>query len=99
MPANIIESLQVKPNTEVSLYNWKSNGLKKLDKEEAERTLEQNLIKKMSELQYKLFADKSQALLIILQGLSAAGKDSYCKKCNECIQSSKLSGDIIQGSQ
>lgn len=76
MPANIIDNLQVKPNTEVSLYNWKGNGLKKLDKEEAERTLEQNLIKKMSELQYKLFADKSQALLIILQGLSAAGKDS-----------------------
>ncbi len=30
----------------------------------------------MSDLQYKLFADKSQAILIILQGLDASGKDS-----------------------
>jgi polyphosphate kinase 2 (PPK2 family) len=29
----------------------------------------------MSELQYKLFADKSQSLRIILQGVDASGKD------------------------
>ena len=29
----------------------------------------------MSNLQYKLFADKSQALLIVLQGMDASGKD------------------------
>ena len=29
----------------------------------------------MSELQYKLFADNSQSLLIILQGVDASGKD------------------------
>jgi PPK2 family polyphosphate:nucleotide phosphotransferase len=47
-----------------------------MDKEEAEKILNQNLMNQMSDLQYKLFADKSQSLLIILQGISAAGKDS-----------------------
>jgi PPK2 family polyphosphate:nucleotide phosphotransferase len=73
----LIDSLLVKPNTtKISLNNWNSNYLKRMDKEEAEKILNQNLMNQMTNLQYKLFADKSQSLLIILQGLSAAGKDS-----------------------
>ena len=77
MQKNLIDSLLVKPNTtKISLNNWNSNYLKRMDKEEAEKILNQNLMNQMTNLQYKLFADKSQSLLIILQGLSAAGKDS-----------------------
>ena len=72
----LIDSLLVKPNTKIHLTKWNPNYLKRLDKEEAEKILNQNLMNQMSDLQYKLFADKSQSLLIILQGLSAAGKDS-----------------------
>jgi polyphosphate kinase 2 (PPK2 family) len=43
-------------------------------KENAERELAR-LSSQMSELQYKLFADNSQSLLIILQGVDASGKD------------------------
>ncbi|HSF51275.1 MAG TPA: PPK2 family polyphosphate kinase [Nitrososphaeraceae archaeon] len=76
MHKNFIDSLLVKPNTKIRLNNWNPNSLELLDKEEAERILNQNLMNQMTNLQYKLFADKSQSLLIILQGLSAAGKDS-----------------------
>ena len=73
----LIDSLLVKPNTnKIHLTNWNPTYLKRMDKKEAEKILNQNLMNQMSDLQYKLFADKSQSLLIILQGLSAAGKDS-----------------------
>ena len=72
----LIDSLLVKPSTKIHLNKWNPNYQERLDKEEAEKILKQNLMNQMSDLQYKLFADKSQSLLIILQGLSAAGKDS-----------------------
>jgi PPK2 family polyphosphate:nucleotide phosphotransferase len=43
-------------------------------KESVERELT-HLSSQMSQLQYKLFADNSQSLLIILQGVDASGKD------------------------
>ena len=76
MRKNLIDNLIVKPNTKIRLSDWNPTYLGRIDKEEAERTLNQSLMNQMSDLQYKLFADKSQSLLIILQGISAAGKDS-----------------------
>ena len=76
MQTNLIDRLIVKPNTKVRLSDWNPTYLGRMDKEEAERMLNQNLTNQMSNLQYKLFANKSQSLLIILQGISAAGKDS-----------------------
>lgn len=40
----------------------------------AQQALEQNL-KRLSEIQYRLYASKARALLIVLQGIDAAGKD------------------------
>jgi PPK2 family polyphosphate:nucleotide phosphotransferase len=76
MRTNLIDNFIVKPNTKIHLTNWNPTFLKRMDKEEAEKILNQNLMNQMSDLQYKLFANKSQSLLIILQGISAAGKDS-----------------------
>ena len=76
MRTNLIDNFKVKPNTKIHLTNWNPTFLKRMDKEEAEKILNQNLMNQMSDLQYKLFANKSQSLLIILQGISAAGKDS-----------------------
>ena len=72
----LIDSLLVKPNTKIHLNKWNPNYQERLDKEETEKILNQNLMNQMSDLQYKLSADRSQSLLIILQGISAAGKDS-----------------------
>ena len=44
MQPNIIDSLLVKPNTEIRLKHWTHSYLKRIDKEEAERMLNQNLI-------------------------------------------------------
>lgn len=76
MQTNFIDRLIVQPNTKIRLSDWNSAYLGRIDKEEAERMLNQSLMNQMSNLQYKLFANKSQSLLIILQGISAAGKDS-----------------------
>ena len=76
MQTNLIDSLIVKPNTKIHLSDWNPTHLGRIKKEEAERMLNQSLMNQMSNLQYKLFANKSQSLLIILQGISAAGKDS-----------------------
>lgn len=76
MQTNFIDRLLVQPNTKIRLSDWNSAYLGRIDKEEAERLLNQSLMNQMSNLQYKLFANKSQSLLIILQGISTAGKDS-----------------------
>lgn len=76
MQTNLIDSLIVKPNTKVHLSDWNPTYLGRIKEEEAERMLNHSLMNQMSNLQYKLFANKSQSLLIILQGISAAGKDS-----------------------
>src|SRR5680860_1198372 len=76
MQTNFIDRLIVQPNTKIRLTDWNSAYLGRIDKEEAERLLNQSLMNQMSNLQYKLFANKGQSLLIILQGISAAGKDS-----------------------
>lgn len=76
MQTNFIDRLIVQPNTKIRLSDWNSAYLGRIDKEEAERLLNQSLMNQMSNLQYKLFANKGQSLLIILQGISAAGKDS-----------------------
>ncbi|MGZ5547905.1 MAG: PPK2 family polyphosphate kinase [Nitrososphaeraceae archaeon] len=76
MQTNFIDRLLVQPNTKIRLSDWNSAYLGRIDKEEAERLLNQSLMNQMSNLQYKLFANKGQSLLIILQGISTAGKDS-----------------------
>jgi len=70
------QKLLVKPSKltrKLKLEDWNTeyNAYKK---ENVERKLD-SLSRQMSELQYKLFADKSQSLLIILQGVDASGKD------------------------
>jgi polyphosphate kinase 2 (PPK2 family) len=58
----------------LKLGDWSPeyDGDKKKENVECELA---RLSSQMSELQYKLFADNSQSLLIILQGVDASGKD------------------------
>lgn len=44
------------------------------DKAEAEATLEKN-IKRLADLQFRLYAEQQRAVLVVLQGIDAAGKD------------------------
>jgi PPK2 family polyphosphate:nucleotide phosphotransferase len=49
------------------------------DKKVAEKATEANL-KEIAHLQYKLYAEDKQALLVVLQGIDAAGKDGTIRK-------------------
>jgi PPK2 family polyphosphate:nucleotide phosphotransferase len=62
----------------IQLHEVPTTPPKKITKEEIEDEMG-DLLKKLRELQTKLYAQNSQSLLIILQGLDAAGKDGVIK--------------------
>jgi len=49
-----------------------------LDKESTKK-LTKDILKKIGELQYKMYAEKKNSLLIIFQGIDASGKDGLTK--------------------
>jgi len=63
---------------EFHLKSHKTNEKGGLDKEKGERIIEANR-KRLSDFQEKLYADNSWSLLLIFQGMDAAGKDSAIK--------------------
>ena len=63
----------------VNLKDWETdNDDKPVSKEEGEKLLKSDILK-LSELQEKLYAGNRYAVLIILQAMDAAGKDSTIK--------------------
>lgn len=70
-----IEQFRVDPNKKIKLKNYDPafcDGFK--DKKEAEQRLQQD-IEQLADMQYRLYAENKQALLIIFQAMDAAGKD------------------------
>ncbi|MGA7897339.1 MAG: PPK2 family polyphosphate kinase [Nitrososphaeraceae archaeon] len=72
---NWIRRLTIKKGTEIKLKNWDPDYIGEHDQEHTQNLLI-DLMNQMSDLQYKLFADKGKAVLIILQGIDTSGKDS-----------------------
>jgi polyphosphate kinase 2 (PPK2 family) len=68
------QKLLVTPATKLKLGDWSPDYDGDKKKENVDHELAR-LSSRMSELQYKLFADNSQSLIIILQGVDASGKD------------------------
>jgi len=69
------KEFRVKPGHAVRLADWDTawtGGFK--DKDDARAALREN-ISRMDELQYLLYAQHKHALLIVLQGMDASGKD------------------------
>lgn len=71
----LIEKFIVKDGSEFSLKNFDPSYDANLNKEDVELTLS-SLIKQTSELQTKLYASNNRAILILIQGIDASGKDS-----------------------
>lgn len=71
-----IKKFMVIEDKKINLQRLSPNYDGGFNEKEAEYILMQNLKKRMSELQYKLYADKRKALLIVLQGIDTSGKDS-----------------------
>lgn len=64
----------VTPGTKVKLDKYDPNDTAKVKKKEA-RNLKKANLKRLSELQYLLYAEHKRAVLIVLQAMDAGGKD------------------------
>lgn len=69
-----ISKLLVKPGSKVNLKKIATRYEGKMQKEQANAELDR-LHAEMNEFQYKIHAEKKQALLIVLQAMDAGGKD------------------------
>ena len=76
---NPTQKLRVIAGRRVSLSATYASSTHGWTKERARERTEQNL-KELEELQYHLYADGSRSLLIVLQGIDAAGKDGVIRK-------------------
>lgn len=75
---SLYNELIVKPNSQVKLKKIDPSYHAQYENEEhAKATLEKH-VEKIGELQRKLYGEKKHALLIVLQGIDAAGKDGTC---------------------
>ncbi len=75
MGTNFVNEFQVKNNEKFNLKNYSTEYKGKITKEQG-KTLLQEEKEKLYKLQEKLYADGSKSLLVILQAMDAAGKDS-----------------------
>lgn len=66
---------RVEPGTKVRLTDWKTDDAQGVERADAEARLAEN-ISELQKLQYRLYAEKKQSLLVVLQAMDAAGKDS-----------------------
>ncbi len=75
-----IKKYRVKPNKKVDLEKFSTKKDDSYSKKEVkEEILPQNL-QKMFEFQEKLYAENKRGILVVLQAMDAAGKDSLVKK-------------------
>lgn len=73
------EKYLVKEKKKLNLYDVPTSYNGKLEKKEVKEVLIPENIKKIREYQERLYAENNQALLIVLQAMDAAGKDSLIK--------------------
>lgn len=74
-----IEKYLVNEKKKLNLYKVPTSYNGKLEKEEVKEVLIPENIEKIGEYQEKLYAENNRALLIVLQAMDAAGKDSLIK--------------------
>lgn len=75
MGTNFVNEFQVKGDEKFNLKNYNTEYKGKITKEEGEVLLQKEK-EKLYEMQEKLYADGSKSLLVVLQAMDAAGKDS-----------------------
>jgi len=74
-----IKDFTVTPGTKVSLKHWKTDEDGGLSKADGEERLARNLAE-VDELQMRFWANRSRAMLVVLQGIDTAGKDGVIRK-------------------
>lgn len=74
-----INDYRADPGNTISLKDFKTDDAEGVDRELVEARTEENAIA-IADLQHKLYADHNRSLLIVLQAMDAAGKDSTIRK-------------------
>ena len=75
-----IKKYRVKPNKKVDLEKFSTSKDESYSKEEVKEEILPENLEKMFEFQEKLYAENKKAILVVLQAMDAAGKDSLVKK-------------------
>ena len=71
---NLAKQLVIRPGSRVKLSAMDASDTHGVEKEKAEESLSK-VLDRLSVLQYLLYAEGRRALLVVLQGIDAAGKD------------------------
>jgi PPK2 family polyphosphate:nucleotide phosphotransferase len=79
MPKPDPSDYTVKPGSRVRLKDWDPDDDGGMDKASGESRLAENLAQ-VDELQMRFWANRSRAMLIVLQGIDTAGKDGVIRK-------------------
>lgn len=79
-----LSDYRIQPGKDVHLNKIETDETGDWDEESALKRLEKNR-KKIIELQDVLFAEQKQSLLVVLQAMDAAGKDSTIKAVTQGI--------------
>src|SRR6202162_3071271 len=69
------KELAVKPGQKVKLSKWDPDNTFGFEKDHQAKASLEKAIERLVGFQYRLYAEKKRALLLIFQGLDAAGKD------------------------
>ena len=96
MATNFSKELIVKPGHKVQLRKFDPGDTLGWDKGHATKASLAKALARLDKLQYLLYADHKHALLVVLQGLDAAGKDGTDSPCNVWRQSAGLPRDVVQ---
>ena len=79
MPRLDLDRYTMKPGRKASLSDWDTDDDGGLSKSAGEARLAENLAA-VDELQMKFWANRSRAMLVVLQGIDTAGKDGVIRK-------------------
>ncbi len=74
-----INDYRANPGNPISFKDFKTDDAQGVDREHIEARTEENTLA-IADLQHKLYADHNRSLLIVLQAMDAAGKDSTIRK-------------------
>lgn len=75
-----IKKYRVKPNKKVDLEKFSTKKDESYSKKEVKEEILPENLEKMFEYQEKLYAENKRGILVVLQAMDAAGKDSLVKK-------------------
>jgi PPK2 family polyphosphate:nucleotide phosphotransferase len=70
----LAQALMIKPGSKTALTDIDPADTHGIDKKEAQKTFPKHC-EKLAALQYRLYAESKRAVLVVLQGIDAAGKD------------------------